>query len=142
MYIYEAVSKATVNNSRTPRTTLFSREKGLPWVGFEPTTLCSLRMSALPTELCTYCYIPGMSLAVGCGREARLDVAPSSHVLWFLLDPHHVCCREPSHLLLYQVIGEWRDLCVCVCVCVCACVCVCVCVCVCRGGGRLGLGVQ
>ena len=34
-----------------PRTTLFSKKKELPWVGFEPTTLCFQGMSALPTEL-------------------------------------------------------------------------------------------
>ena len=28
----------------------FSKTKELPWVGFEPMTLCSLGMSALPTE--------------------------------------------------------------------------------------------
>ena len=34
-----------------PRATLFSKKKELSWVGFEPTTLCFLGISALPTVL-------------------------------------------------------------------------------------------
>ena len=39
------------HNSTSPQQPFFQRKKSCPWVGFEPTTLCSLGMSALPTEL-------------------------------------------------------------------------------------------
>ena len=50
--INEVISKAKANNSTNPEQPFFLlKKKELPWVGFEPTTLCFLGMSALPTEL-------------------------------------------------------------------------------------------
>ena len=48
MCIYEVICKAKANNSTTPRKSLYSRTKELPWVGFEPTTLIFLGVSVLP----------------------------------------------------------------------------------------------
>ena len=61
--INEVINKAKANNSTNPEqpffqrkkrpwvATLFSKKKEMPWVGFEPTTLRFLGMSALPTKL-------------------------------------------------------------------------------------------
>ena len=43
-YVTTKKGKGKAKKSTTPRTTVFSpsKKKELPWVGFEPTTLCSL----------------------------------------------------------------------------------------------------
>ena len=49
--INEVISKAKANGSTNPEQPFFSKNKELPWVGFEPTTLRFLGMSALQAEL-------------------------------------------------------------------------------------------
>ena len=61
-------------------------------------------------DFCSIICIPGVSLTVGGSEEARLNVAPCSHVLGFLLDPHYVSRGEPGQLSVHQVVGERGDL--------------------------------
>ena len=59
---------------------------------------------------CMISAVPGVSLTMGGSEEARLNVAPRSHVLGLLLDPHYVSGREPGQLSVHQVIWERGDL--------------------------------
>ena len=49
-----STTRSKQNKSTTPRTTLFRCKKELPWVEFEPTTLCSLGRALLPGKLSWY----------------------------------------------------------------------------------------
>ena len=62
------------------------------------------------TVLLIQSTLPGMSVTLGGGGEPRLHVAPGSHVLGLLLNPHYVRRRESRQFSVHQIIRERRDL--------------------------------
>ena len=71
--INKVLCKAKAHNLTKPRATILSKKKEQPWVEFKPTTLCSLGLNVLPTEL------PGQ---LSRSRVVGMFIKQLVHVVW------------------------------------------------------------